>query len=231
MGAGLFDQDRFSSHLLPDRLILQCFAEQKGDKDKGTGEKGTYEKKMKNKSLKKRIKLQKKKNSAIEEPPTLSSGFLPALREGVVLLQMVFYMRFRDWLTAQEPELTQEEIKLISGAMVNRLFGEKKVSNSLNRFMKKNLQTIDEKLSLVPDELQELRIPITDALRMHFFLNRFQGTGDQEMEILALKNAKKWGILIEERQVPWPKGFMEMTYRIGKAYGLIKEQQIKEQPT
>jgi hypothetical protein len=38
-------------------------------------------------------------------------------------------------------------------------------------------------------------------------------------EILA--RAREYGILIEERDVPLPKGFMELVYRVGKSYGLV----------
>ncbi len=156
------------------------------------------------------------------------SGLVPALRQGVMVLQMVFYMKLKGHLSEKYPDASPEEIRLLAGAVVNRYFGEQELSEPLKGFMEAQGTRVEEELSEVADRFEELRIPLTDALRMHFFLNRFEKTGDEEAEARALKDAKEWGILLEDRQVPWPRGFMEMAYRVGKAYGLIREQAPEE---
>ena len=60
------------------------------------------------------------------------------------------------------------------------------------------------------------------ALRIHFLCNYQEGVDDDRATVLA--RARDLGVLIEERDVPLPKGFMELVYRVGKAHGLIQEQ-------
>ncbi len=156
------------------------------------------------------------------------SGLVPALRQGVMVLQMVFYMKLKEKLGKTE-RMDEGDIRLLAGAVVNRYFGETEPSEQLRNFLDDNGERVEQVLCRVAEEMEDLRIPLTDALRMHFFLNRFEKTGDEEAEAEALRNAKDWGILIEDRQVPWPRGFMEMAYRVGKAYGLIREQEPQQQ--
>ena len=157
------------------------------------------------------------------------SGLVPALRQGVMVLQMVFYMKLKEKLGKTEPRMDEEDVRLFAGAVVNRYFGETEPSEQLRNFLNDNEERVEQVLCRVAEEMEDLRIPLTDALRMHFFLNRFEKTGDEEAEAEALKRAKDWGILIEDRQVPWPRGFMEMAYRVGKAYGLLREQEPQQQ--
>jgi len=112
---------------------------------------------------------------------------------------------------------------MLAGAMMNDLFCTPNPQEKFRIFAEENDNRIRQELENVPRELENLCILLTDALRMHFLCNHQEGIEGNNEEFL--KKARDYGILIESRDVPLPKGFMELVYRVGKANGLIVEQQ------
>ena len=153
-------------------------------------------------------------------------GLIESLREGVDVVRMVFFMRAKKSLQVRYGHKNEEFQRLLSAAMLNRLFGTPNPQSPYREFAEEHAELIDRELKRVPEEFPDLLIPLTDALRIHFLCNHCEGMPDLSAEILA--QAREYGILLEDRDVPLPKGFMNLVYRIGKAYGLINPAQEKE---
>ncbi len=147
-------------------------------------------------------------------------GLMQGLREGVDIVRMVFFLRARKSLQERYTDKGEEFPRLLAAAILNRLFGTPNPEEPYRGFAQRNRELVDQELSRVPEQFPELLIPLTDALRIHFLCNHCEGMPDLSAEILA--RARDYGILIEDRDVPLPKGFMNLVHRIGEAYGLLQ---------
>ncbi len=147
---------------------------------------------------------------------------IPSLREGIDVVRMIFFKQLKDYLRKKFPENGDVYAGMLAGAMMNDLFGTQNPQEKFTIFAEENSNRIRQELENVPHEFQDLCLLLTDALRMHFLCNHQEGIKGNGEEFL--KKARDYGILIESRDVPLPKGFMELIYRVGKANGLIVEQ-------
>jgi len=152
--------------------------------------------------------------------------FIQALREGVDMVRMVFFIKMRDHLLKKYPEKGKRFNQMLAGAILNELFGTQNPDRKFSDFAAEQAVLIEKELKTVSKNFEDLLIPLTDALRMHFLCNHQEGMPDYSLDVLA--RARDYGILLEDRNVPLPKGFMEMVYRVGKAYGLIREQDTEK---
>ncbi len=158
----------------------------------------------------------------VNENNQMDREFIQALREGVDVVRMIFFVRMRDHLLENFPEQSRKFSQMLAGAILNELFGTQNPDRLFADFASENAALIDRELKNVPKNFEDLVIPLTDALRMHFLCNHQENMPDYSLSVLA--KAKDYGILLEERNAPLPKGFMELVYRVGKAYGLVVEQ-------
>ncbi len=149
-------------------------------------------------------------------------GLIQSLREGVDMVRMIFFMQAKQVFSNEYTDKGDDFPKLLAGAMLNRLFGTPNPESPYKEFAERYKKLIDEELTKVPKRFPELLIPLTDALRIHFLCNHCEGMPDLSAKILA--RAKDMGILLEDRDTPLPKGFMNLVHRLGKAYGLIYDQ-------
>ncbi len=149
--------------------------------------------------------------------------FIPALREGVEIVKMLFFMKVRDYADKNFPEEDRGYGSLLAGAVINEFFGTPNPDGRFVQFAEANRERIESILKSVPEEMESMRIPLTDALRVQFLCDHQEGLEDGSGTIL--KKAREYGILIEERSVPLPRPFMNLVYRIGKANGLIRDQE------
>ncbi len=149
--------------------------------------------------------------------------FIPALREGVDLVRMVLFMRLKRYLADRYPHEESGYVAMLSGAMVNHLFGTPNPEKRFATFAVANSERIERELGNMGAEFADLKILLTDALRVQFLCDYQEGLNDGDQG--ALIRARDYGILIEERPVPLPKGFANLVYRVGKAYGLIRPQE------
>ncbi len=156
------------------------------------------------------------------ETDKMDREFIQAIREGIDIVRMVFFVRMRDHILEHYTGNSREWCQMLTGAILNELFGTRNPEPRFVSFAQEHSSLIEKELRAVPENFGDLLIPITDALRMHFLCNHQENMPDYSLSVLA--RAKDYGILLEERNVPLPKGFMEMVYRIGKAYGLVVEQ-------
>ncbi|MEW6520703.1 MAG: hypothetical protein AB1461_14960 [Thermodesulfobacteriota bacterium] len=147
---------------------------------------------------------------------------IPALREGIDVVRMIFFRNLKGHLRRKYPDQGEAYAGMLAGAMMNDLFATPNPQEQFRAFAEENSGRIRQELANIPGEFADMCILLTDALRMHFLCNHQEGVADNSEEFL--KKAKDYGILIESREVPLPKGFMELVYRVGKAHGLLVEQ-------
>ena len=152
----------------------------------------------------------------------IERSFIPSLREGVDVVRMIFFKKMKDHFAENSPGKEPQFYGMLAGAVMNELFGTPNTEEKFMTFVAENKEQIDEELAALATNFEDLRIPLTDALRIHYLCNYQEGIDGDEAAVLA--RARDIGVLMEERDVPLPKGFMELVYRVGKAYGLIKEQ-------
>lgn len=148
-------------------------------------------------------------------------GLIESLRDGVDIIRLVLFKRLKEHIKENYPEEEESFQRMLAAAIVNALFGTKNPEKTFSQFAEENAKVIEKELSKIPENFPDLLIPITDALRMHFLCNHAEGLPDYSVKILA--QAKEYGILIEDRDVPLPKGFMNLVHKIGIHYGLIKK--------
>lgn len=151
--------------------------------------------------------------------------FIPSLREGVDIIRMIFFKKMREFLVEKYPDQDKLFYGRIAGAVLNELFGTLNPDEKMRQFAQENEAVIHAELLDVGANFADFRIPLTDALRIHFLCDFQEELDDAAAAVLA--RAKDLGVLLEERDVPLPKGFMELVYRIGKAYGLVQDQTVQ----
>jgi len=152
----------------------------------------------------------------------LDREFIPALREGVEIVKMIFFMKVREKAEADYPAEDRGYFGMLAGAVVNDFFGTPNPEQRFSTFAAANRERIDKILAEVPEDMESMCIPLTDALRVQFLCDHQEGLEDGSGHVL--KRAKELGILLEERGVPLPKQFMNLVYQIGKAHGLVRDQ-------
>ena len=137
------------------------------------------------------------------------------------MVKMIFFKELKEHLAKKYPEEVSYS-GMLAGAMMNQLFGTPNTQEKFALFAEENRDRIETELGEVSTQFKDLCILLTDALRVHFLCNEQEGIGENNEEVL--RKAKEYGILIEERDVPLPKGFMELVYKVGKAHGLVVAQ-------
>lgn len=148
---------------------------------------------------------------------TFESKLIPIMREGIEVIKMIFFKKLSTSLAEKHPEWDAKFCSMVTGAVVNRTFGITSDQEPFLSFSRDNLETITSELNDLAGDLEAMRIPLTDALRM-------QSLCDQMDELEGgsyLELAQETGILIGERDLPLPNSFMDMVRRMGKAFGLI----------
>jgi hypothetical protein len=157
---------------------------------------------------------------------TFESKLLPIMREGIEVIKMIFFKKLSLSLAEKHPEWDTKFCSMITGAVVNRTFGITNDQEPFLSFNRDNQEAITSELNDLAEDLETMRIPLTDALRM-------QSLCDQMDEVEAasyLELAQETGILLGERDLPLPNSFMDMVRRMGKAFGLIIPPLPDEEP-
>lgn len=160
------------------------------------------------------METEKKRNKEIER------NFIPSLREGVDLVKMILFKTMKEYLAGKYDKQPSRYCSMLAGAIMNKLFNSHNPDEQFVLFVEENKEFIGEELHGLAQKFPDLRILLTDALRVHFLCNHQEGLEEGNEAMLA--RAKEYGILIEERDVPLPKGFMELVHRVGRANGLVE---------
>ncbi|MFP5213699.1 MAG: hypothetical protein ACLGPL_09990 [Acidobacteriota bacterium] len=145
------------------------------------------------------------------------SKLIPILIEGVEVVKMVFFRKLKSYLSVKYPARDVMYINRLSGAVINDLFGVKNQTEPFATFAEENSFFIREELKNIAKEFQEMRIPLTDALRIQFLCDHQEGVDSTAV----LEQAKELGILIEDREVPLPARFLSLVRKLGSAFGIL----------
>ncbi|MFZ0131379.1 MAG: hypothetical protein WAK95_02475 [Desulfobacterales bacterium] len=146
------------------------------------------------------------------------SKLVPVLREAVGIVKAVAFKRLRAGLPEKYPEQDSVYHNRLAGAVVNELFGTPNSEAVFVDFNARNRDCIQAELNAAAPALNDLRVPLTDALRVQFLCDTLEGIDSDPV----LKRAKDLGILMVNREVPLPRTFMDLVRRLGVAHHLLQ---------
>lgn len=145
------------------------------------------------------------------------SRLIPIMRDGIEVIKMIFFLKLKTSLAARYPERDRTFILQLAGTIINQLFGSPNSAEPYAAFAREHRDLIAEETVRLGGEFPEMRIPLTDALRMQALCDHQEGS--ENSAILA--EAKNSGILLVDRELPLPHGFLHLVHRLGKAHGLL----------
>ncbi|PIE66294.1 MAG: hypothetical protein CSA26_01235 [Desulfobacterales bacterium] len=145
------------------------------------------------------------------------SRLISALREGVAVIQMVFFKELRTMITERHPDWQSSIQAMLAGAVTNELFGTPNPEPRFETFRKDYQAEIEQILLGLAKDLPRLRPYLTDALRIQVLCDSQEGKNDPTI----LTQAKKIGLLLNERDIPLPSVFMTLVRGLGEQHQLI----------
>lgn len=145
------------------------------------------------------------------------SRLIGALREGVSLVQMVFFKEVRTLVGKSHPDLDSKSHLMLAGAITNELFGTPNPEPKFVAFRQEHRDLIEKEISNLAHSLPHLRNCITDALRVQALCDNQEGVDDPGV----LQAAEALGLLVRERNLPLPSSFMTLVRGLGEQYQLI----------
>ena len=145
------------------------------------------------------------------------SKLVPIMREGVDIIKMELFRQLKARLSTIYNSREPSYIGKLSGAVINELFATTNEEKSFAKFAEENRALIKEEIENVATELKELRIPLTDAMRVHVICDYQEGIDSSSI----LGQAQELGILIVEQEMPLPKNFLNMVRKLGKSLSLL----------
>ncbi|SMC23929.1 hypothetical protein SAMN02746041_01870 [Desulfacinum hydrothermale DSM 13146] len=155
-----------------------------------------------------------------------TTRLVPVLREGVHIIKMVFFKRLKEHLSESGVGKDATDTARLAGAVVNQVFGTPNPQEPHRSFAEANAQRIQSIIDRIAVDLEDMRIPLTDALRVQFLCDRQEGIDSEE----TLAAAKDHGILLVDREVPLPAAFMNLARRLGAAFQLLQNLPQPEPP-
>ncbi|MCP4112596.1 MAG: hypothetical protein GY749_44895 [Desulfobacteraceae bacterium] len=147
------------------------------------------------------------------------SKLIPILRDGVDVIKMILFKQLKTYLARKYPGKETACISKLSGAIINDLFCIDTSEEPFATFKKENISMIRKETKNIATEFEEMRIPLTDALRVQFLCDSLEGIDNP----LILKYAKELGILLADREIPLPKHFMELVRALGRKFNILHE--------
>ncbi|HHE75495.1 MAG: hypothetical protein DRH90_15885 [Deltaproteobacteria bacterium] len=146
---------------------------------------------------------------------TFETQLVPTLREGIDVIKMVLFQELKSLLILTERN--SADVNRLTGAVVNELFSATHSKEAAQIFSQVNRDAVEKTSRMISKDLNHLRIPLTDALRIQFLCDSHEGIDSAAV----LERAKKQKILIVEREVPLPGAFMSIVRSFGRAYGIL----------
>lgn len=151
-------------------------------------------------------------------PETAANRLLPILQECIEITKMVLFRKFKAFSGQRQPEQPAAFHAQLAGAVLNDLFASPPdLPEPVAAFMTANRQLISQEQQAFASEQPEMRIVLTDTLRMQTICDLMAGQPDPGI----LQRAEGTGILLSEREMPLPNSFIDMARRLGKANGLL----------
>ena len=145
------------------------------------------------------------------------SKLVPILREGVEIVKMIAFRDLREVVCRRFPERERQYHNKLTGAVINRCFGIVNPETEFQEFAQSEYQVIEDILMSLTADLPQLRIPLTDALRIMVLCDHQEGVENSTI----LSQNQNYGILLVERDLPMPHRFIELVRRIGASLGLV----------
>jgi len=152
---------------------------------------------------------------------------VPTLREGIDVIKMVLYRELKSLLISRHRHRGPDYVNHLTGAVVNDLFGITHPGAAAETFSRTNRDAVKRTSRMISTELDHLRIPLTDALRIQFLCDSHEGVDSA----VVLEKAERLEILIVEKDVPLPGAFMSISRSFGRAYGILDPQPLTEPET
>lgn len=144
------------------------------------------------------------------------SRLIGVLREGVALVQMVLFKEIRAKITQMAPNDSPTDLSMLAGSVTNEVFGTLNQEGQFVAFREKNRGAIEQALLSLKNDLPDLCRHITDALRIQTLCDHQEGEDSSQ----TLTQAKEFGILIEEQDIPLPSTFMTTIRELGTQHNL-----------
>ena len=148
---------------------------------------------------------------------TFESKLIPILREGVEIVKMISFKKLKDALAKKHPDHEAAFLAKIAGALINTIFGAPPHEEPFAVFARSHANLIAHEQAKVGAMLEELRIPLTDALRIQALCDHQEG----QDSTATLQQAQALGILLADRDLPMPHSFIELVRRLGSGFGLL----------
>ena len=145
------------------------------------------------------------------------SKLIPIMREGIEVIKMICFKELKDVVAKATPAAKGDYVGKLTGAVVNEIFGTPNEEESFQSFSREHQRDIDRVMEMIPQELEKMRIPLTDALRMQYLCDGME----MRDSVKLLERAEKNGILMKDRELPLPHHFIELVRRLGSSYGLL----------
>jgi len=145
------------------------------------------------------------------------SQTVAALRQGVAVVQMVFFKELRAQVGKRYPDLDPTAQAMLTGAVTNELFGTANMEQRFVQFREDHRSSIEQELSDISNNLAHLNKYLTDALRVQTLCDSHEGIDNTDV----LEAADKLGILLKDRDIPLPSVFMTFVRGLGEQYQLI----------
>ncbi len=152
-----------------------------------------------------------------EQPTKNQSKLIGALREGVALVEMVFFKELKGLLETKYPDKELGTHLMLAGAITNELFGTPNPEEKFVAFRRQNRELIEAEMSGLAESLPHLLGALTDALRVQALCDNQEGVQDPGV----LQAAEALGILVKERNLPLPSAFMTLVRGLGEQYQLV----------
>jgi hypothetical protein len=152
----------------------------------------------------------------------LDGKLIPILREGIDVIKMIFFKKLKDNLSINYQGSDGPFVGRLAGAIVNDLFGSPNPEAQFVIFARQNRAVIDAEMRELANNFEEMRIPLTDALRMQFLCDHQEGVNSASV----LARAKDLEILMVEREVPLPASFLNLVRKLGGSFNILAAQQL-----
>lgn len=144
---------------------------------------------------------------------------IPILREGIHLVKMFLYKELRQGLSEKYADRERVFIGRLTGSIINELFGTPNREEPFLTFNRENEAIINGELKTLAADYPELKIPLTDALRVQFICDSQEG-GEN---VAILNQASELGVLMVERDFPLPDHFMNLTRSLGEISDITRQ--------
>jgi len=148
----------------------------------------------------------------------IEGNLVPTLRQGIDIIKMVLFKELKPYLEKKYSGLTPDEILLLTGAIVNGLFGIENMEASIREFINNNQSIVEKEVTSFTTRFDHLQIPLNDALRIQYLCNSHEGVNSESI----LKKAETLQILMQDREVPMPGAFMGLVRSFGVAYKILE---------